>query len=88
MSIVGVESWRQHAEQLAACTPPHRFTAEAPHAGSGAASRKWVAALYVNNLFDKRYVTGIGNTSASVLGTPYASVNRPRQVGVELRVNM
>ncbi|MCE3263262.1 MAG: hypothetical protein K0R43_2341 [Pseudoduganella sp.] len=46
------------------------------------------AALYVNNLFDKRYVTGIGNTSASVLGTPYASVNRPRQVGVELRVNM
>lgn len=57
-------------------------------AGYEAASRKWAAALYVNNLFDKRYVTGIGNTSASVLGTPYASVNRPRQVGVELRVNM
>lgn len=56
--------------------------------GYEAANRHWGVALYANNLFDKRYVTGIGNTSASTMGTPYASVNAPRKVGVELRVSM
>jgi iron complex outermembrane receptor protein len=45
-------------------------------------------ALFANNLFDKRYVTSIGNMTTGLLGTPYAMVNSPRQVGVELRVNM
>jgi iron complex outermembrane receptor protein len=57
-------------------------------AGYEAASRKWAVALFANNLFDKRYVTGIGNTTSGLLGTPYASVNAPRRVGLELRVNM
>lgn len=57
-------------------------------AGYEAGSRKWAAALFVNNLFDKRYVAGIQNTTTGLLGTPYATVNPPRQVGVELRVNM
>ena len=45
----------------------------------------WGVALYVNNLFDKRYVTGVSNISASVFGTPYASITPPRMWGVELR---
>jgi len=53
-----------------------------------AGSHQWGAALFVNNLFDRRYVTGIGNMSTSLLGTPYASVNAPRRIGLELRFNM
>ncbi len=36
-------------------------------------------------LFDKRYVSGVNNISASVFGTPYANVTPPRTWGVELR---
>ncbi|XLZ67726.1 TonB-dependent receptor [Massilia sp. SR12] len=57
-------------------------------AGYEAASHKWAVALFVNNLFDKRYVTSIGNMTTNLLGTPYAMVNPPRRVGVELRLNM
>jgi iron complex outermembrane receptor protein len=57
-------------------------------AGFEAASHKWAVALFANNLFDKRYVTSVGNMTTGLLGTPYAMVNSPRQVGVELRVNM
>lgn len=48
----------------------------------------WGVALYVNNLFDKRYVTGVSNISSSVFGTPYASVTPPRMWGVELRAKL
>ncbi|MBD9375835.1 TonB-dependent receptor [Pseudoxanthomonas sp. PXM04] len=43
----------------------------------------WGVGVYGNNVFDKRYVTGVNNISASVLGTPFASISAPRQVGVE-----
>ena len=43
----------------------------------------WGIGVYGNNVFDKRYVTGVNNISASVLGTPFASISAPRQVGVE-----
>lgn len=56
--------------------------------GFESGGKHWGVALYANNVFDKRYVTGIGNTSATTIGTPYASVNAPRKVGLELRVNM
>jgi iron complex outermembrane receptor protein len=56
--------------------------------GYESANRHWGVALYANNLFDNRYVTGIGNTSASTIGTPYASVNAPRKAGIEFRVSM
>jgi iron complex outermembrane receptor protein len=51
-----------------------------------ASGGRWGAALYVNNLFNQRYVTGLGTVSQSVLGTPYAYITPPRMYGVELRV--
>ncbi|MES2077033.1 MAG: TonB-dependent receptor, partial [Pseudomonadota bacterium] len=56
--------------------------------GWDAGSGRWGVALFVNNAFDKRYVTRIDNTSAGILGTPFAIVSDPRRVGVELRVSM
>ena len=47
----------------------------------------WGVALYVNNLFEKRYVTGVSNMSAAVFGTPYATITPPRMWGVELRAS-
>ena len=43
-------------------------------------------AFFVNNLFDKRYVTGVSNISASVFGTPYALITPPRMWGIEAMV--
>ncbi|WP_449422182.1 hypothetical protein [Rhodanobacter lindaniclasticus] len=45
----------------------------------------WGLGAYVNNLFDQRYVSGLGTISQSVLGTPYAYVTPPRMWGVEAR---
>lgn len=45
---------------------------------------KWGVSLYGTNLFDKRYVTGINNITASTFGTPIASVNPPRRYGIDL----
>ena len=45
---------------------------------------KWGWALYGTNVFDHRYVTGIDNITASVFGTPQASVNAPRRYGVDV----
>lgn len=45
----------------------------------------WGLGAYVNNLFDTRYVSGLGTISQSVLGTPYAYVTPPRMWGVEAR---
>jgi iron complex outermembrane receptor protein len=45
---------------------------------------KWGVSLYGSNLFDKRYVTGINNITASTFGTPIASVNAPRRYGIDL----
>jgi iron complex outermembrane receptor protein len=52
--------------------------------GWRSADRKWGVSIYGSNLFDKRYVNGINNITASVFGTPIASVNAPRRFGVEL----
>ncbi|MBS0580901.1 MAG: TonB-dependent receptor [Proteobacteria bacterium] len=41
-------------------------------------------AVFANNVFDKRYVTGVQNISVQTLGTPFASVSAPRFWGVEL----
>ncbi|WP_243042832.1 TonB-dependent receptor [Dyella sedimenti] len=46
---------------------------------------RWGIALYGNNVFNKRYVTGVNNISTSVFGTPFATITPPRLWGVELR---
>ena len=45
----------------------------------------WGAAVYVTNVFDKQYVTGVNNITADTFGTPFASISEPRMWGVELR---
>ena len=52
--------------------------------GWRSASGKWSASVYGNNLFDKRYVTGINQITAGTFGTPIASVNAPRRFGLDL----
>ena len=47
----------------------------------------WGVALFGNNIFDKRYVSGIGNLTTSVFGTPTASITPPRSWGLELRAS-
>jgi iron complex outermembrane recepter protein len=44
-------------------------------------------ALYVNNLFDKQYATGVQTISSSTLGTPFSGITAPRFYGVELGVH-
>ncbi|MFO1493152.1 MAG: TonB-dependent receptor [Lysobacterales bacterium] len=44
---------------------------------------QWGAAFYVNNLFDKQYVSSIGGQGLSVLGTPIGAITPPRQLGIE-----
>jgi iron complex outermembrane receptor protein len=41
-------------------------------------------AVYSNNLFDNRYVTGVQTISATTLGTPFTNITAPRFYGVEV----
>jgi iron complex outermembrane receptor protein len=41
-------------------------------------------AVYGNNLFDNRYVTGVQTISATTLGTPFSNITAPRFWGVEV----
>lgn len=47
----------------------------------------WGVGVYVTNLFDKRYVTGVDNTAAP-LGSADAGITPPRMWGVELRAKL
>jgi iron complex outermembrane recepter protein len=47
--------------------------------------QRWGVGLYVNNMFNKRYVVSIGNDSTEDFGTPYAVITPPRTYGIELR---
>ncbi|HMB44094.1 MAG TPA: TonB-dependent receptor, partial [Luteimonas sp.] len=47
-------------------------------------NQTWGLALYGNNIFNKRYVTGISNLTTSVFGTAAASVTQPRAWGLEM----
>jgi len=44
-------------------------------------------AAFVTNALDDRYVTGINNLTTDTFGTPFASISRPRQWGVEATVS-
>jgi iron complex outermembrane receptor protein len=54
--------------------------------GWSAAGTPWSFALFANNLFDKRYVTGINNLTATTLGTAFSNITAPRQWGFEAAV--
>ncbi len=54
--------------------------------GWRSATGKLGLSIYALNLFDKRYVTGINNITASTFGTPIASVNAPRRYGFDVHV--
>ena len=41
-------------------------------------------AVYGNNLFDERYVTGVQTISATTLGTPFSNITPPRFWGAEV----
>ena len=56
--------------------------------GWSSAGDRWGAALIVNNLLDKRYVSGLSKLSAAV-GVPYtASYSDPRKVQIELSARL
>ncbi|WP_339721822.1 TonB-dependent receptor [uncultured Paraglaciecola sp.] len=42
-------------------------------------------ALWSRNLLDERYVESISNISTATMGTPFAKINRGREVGVEFK---
>ncbi len=48
---------------------------------------RWGVALFVNNLFDKRYVYNVNNITAA-LGTPFASLTPGRTAGLELNIRL
>ncbi|MES2129146.1 MAG: TonB-dependent receptor [Pseudomonadota bacterium] len=55
--------------------------------GWDAEDHRWGAALIVNNVFDKRYVTSLGGQTQQY-GMPYATITPPRAIGLELHVSM
>ncbi len=55
--------------------------------GWSSANTPWSFAIYGNNIFDKRYVTGINNLTASTLGTVFTNITAPALWGVEAAVH-
>jgi hypothetical protein len=51
------------------------------------ADASWTVALFVNNLFDNQYVTGVNKITATTLGTPFVNITPPRTWGVEAAVH-
>jgi iron complex outermembrane recepter protein len=51
------------------------------------ATDRWGLAAFVTNLLDDQYVTRFDNITASTLGTPFASVSKPRAWGFEAFVS-
>lgn len=64
--------------------PQHRTDL---HFGWQRQDRRWGVSLFVNNLFNQRYVFN-ANPITAVLGTPFASVSAPRMMGMQLNVRM
>jgi iron complex outermembrane receptor protein len=52
-----------------------------------APGERWGVGVFVTNLLDKRYVTGVDNLAAP-LGSAYAGITPPRMWGVELRAKL
>jgi iron complex outermembrane receptor protein len=43
----------------------------------------WGAAVFVTNVFDEQYVSGVNNLTKDTFGTPFASITNPRMWGLE-----
>ena len=50
------------------------------------ADDRYGAAVFVTNVFDDQYVSGVNNITANTFGTPFASISEPRAWGVDFRV--
>lgn len=50
------------------------------------ADDRYGAAVFVTNVFDDQYVSGVNNITANTFGTPFASIPEPRAWGVDFRV--
>ena len=55
--------------------------------GWDAHSHQYGVALIVNNVFDRRYVYSLGGPPQAY-GMPYASLQPPRAIGLQLNVRM
>ena len=55
--------------------------------GWSAAGTPWSFAVFVNNVTDNQYVTGINNITATTLGTPFVNITPPRSYGLEAAVH-
>ena len=53
------------------------------HVGWSSPDVPWSVAVFVNNLFDVQYVTGLNNIVTNVLGVTSAGITEPRMWGVE-----
>lgn len=53
-----------------------------------AADHKWSIGIYATNILNKRYITGIDNTSTSVLGTPAGQISAPRIIGLQMHLSL
>ncbi len=56
--------------------------------GWDAPDHSWGLALFVNNVFNDRYVIGLDLISATKLGTPAAQVTPPRTIGLEATMHL
>jgi iron complex outermembrane receptor protein len=56
--------------------------------GWASENHRFGVAVFVNNLFDKRYVGAPGGMTSSVFGTPYADITPPRHIGIEFKASM
>jgi len=53
------------------------------HVGWSSPNVPWSVGLFVNNVFDTQYVTGLNNIVTNVLGVTSAGITAPRMWGVE-----
>ena len=93
-TYIGAERCNADSAYQGSCLSTPSFTVGAAQnhtdgrIGWEADTHKWGVAFYARNIFNNRYVQSIGNTSASTLGTPYASITAPRIVGVEAHIGL
>ena len=94
-AYVGAERCNADSQQQGSCLAIRTFTTgeasnrtDARLAWTSHGAVPVTVAVYSNNLFDNRYVTGVQTISATTLGTPFANITAPRFYGVELGAHL